>query len=97
MAKRAAARLRAEHAGSEGNEVNEVSAVPVVDAGTSFVSFVNFVAGPYAHPWPNALPELGARTIGPFELCSRCTAWSWVRYGAVVLCLQCAKAAEPPR
>jgi hypothetical protein len=44
MAKRAAAKLRAERVGYEGNEVNEVSDALPVAVETSFVSFVNFVA-----------------------------------------------------
>lgn len=48
--------------------------------------------GAYAYPWPDTLPGLGRRTVGPFALCSRCGAeHSWVRYGAVVLCLRCAR------
>src|SRR5262249_41355791 len=99
IAKRAAARLRAERAGNEGNEVNEVSAAPAAAAGTSFVSFVNFVGRPsgYARPWLDALPDVGARTIGPFDSSSRCAALSCARYGAVLLCLPCAKASEPAR
>jgi hypothetical protein len=46
----------------------------------------------YAHPWPDALPGLGRRIIGPFDACSTCSTWSWVRYGGVVLCLPCATA-----
>jgi hypothetical protein len=88
IAKRAAARLRA---ADEGNEVNEVSTAPAAAGGTSFVTFVNFVAPPsYAHPWPDALPGLGPRTIGPFDMCA-CGTWSWARYGAEVLCLTCAR------
>lgn len=103
MAKQAAARLRVERAGYEGNEVNEVSVAPAPAPATSFVKFVNFVAerSSYAHPWPDALPGLGPRRIGPFDLCSRCTRWSWVRYGRAVLCLPCAKATpndpQPPQ
>ena len=90
MAKRAAARLHEEQAGHEGNEVNEGSATAPE---TSFVSFVNFVAPlSYAHPWPDALPGLGRRAVGPFDPCARCGMGSWARYGDVVLCLPCAKA-----
>jgi hypothetical protein len=47
----------------------------------------------YAHPWPDALPGLGHRRVGPFDPCASpgCERWSWVRYGDVVLCLACAK------
>ncbi len=41
----------------------------------------------YAGPWPDALPELGPRSVGPFTPCSDCGAGSWVRYGDTVLCL----------
>ena len=51
---------------------------------------------PYASPWPDALPALGPRTVGPFEICSACSGWSWVRYGGVVLCLPCALAGLDP-
>lgn len=47
--------------------------------------------GAYSYPWPDALPGLGQRTVGPFARCSQCRAQhSWVRYGARVLCLACA-------
>jgi hypothetical protein len=49
-------------------------------------------AGPrYFHPWPDALPGLGCRTIGPFDECHDCATWSWVRYGTTVLCVGCAR------
>jgi len=53
----------------------------------------------YAHPWPDALPGLGRRSVGPFDPCSSsgCERWSWVRYGAVVLCLACAKSSAQVR
>ena len=57
-----------------------------------FVSKVPPPPRDYCHPWPDALPGLGLRSIGPFDCCSSCERWSWVRYGAVVLCLSCAKA-----
>ena len=48
----------------------------------------------YAHPWPDTLPGLGRRTIGPFDVCA-CGGWSWARYGGAVFCLACAtRAAE---
>jgi hypothetical protein len=96
MAKRVSARLRAERTGDEGNEVNEVSKSPVADRATSFVSFVNFVAVPsYSHPWPDVLPGLGPLRVGPFDPCSDCAKWSWVRYGDVVLCLPCVRRRAP--
>jgi len=72
MAKRVAARLRAERAGYKGSEVNEVGPAPAEATGTSFVSFVNFAAQPrdYAHPWPDSLTGLGRLTIGPFDVWS---------------------------
>lgn len=45
----------------------------------------------YAHPWPETLPLLGRRTVGPFALCAECERWSWVRYGDRVLCLRCSQ------
>jgi hypothetical protein len=59
---------------------------------------LQILAGPrvrrdaYAWPWPDELPRLGRRTIGPFDACTSCEQWSWVRYGHVVLCLRCATA-----
>jgi hypothetical protein len=52
----------------------------------------------YAHPWPDALADLGVRHVGPFDQCADCQRWSWARYGGVVLCLACARrrAAEAP-
>ncbi len=46
----------------------------------------------YAGPWPDALPGLGCRSVDFFEPCADCwgTRWSWVRYGATILCLICA-------
>jgi hypothetical protein len=46
----------------------------------------------YAHPWPDSLPGLGRRGVGPFGGCASCERWSWARYGPLVLCLFCAKA-----
>src|SRR5262245_29433311 len=34
----------------------------------------------WSHPWPDDLPGLGPRHVGPFESCV-CGAWTWVRYG----------------
>ncbi len=48
---------------------------------------------PEAHPpWPEALPPLGPRTVGAFTACAKCGSGSWVRYGNVVLCCDCANA-----
>lgn len=44
----------------------------------------------YAAPWPDSVPGLGARTVGPFESCQGCGRGSWIRYGDLVLCLACA-------
>jgi hypothetical protein len=46
----------------------------------------------YAHPWPDVLPTLGPRQVGPFIGCDGClgvgrSAGTWVRYGSVALCL----------
>jgi hypothetical protein len=49
----------------------------------------------YAHPWPDALPGLGPRRIGPFDLCVECGTGSWVRYGGLVLCLACSLRRTP--
>ncbi len=45
----------------------------------------------YAHPWPDELPGLGPRHVGPFDPCQGCGRGSWVRYGRAVLCLVCAE------
>ena len=52
--------------------------------------------GPYAYPWPDSLPALGARQVGPFDHCLDCERWSWARYGSVVLCLDCARRRSEP-
>lgn len=70
--------------GAQSYTTGEVSSLPVA-------------AHCYASPWPDALPGLGPRTVGPFETCARCQAWSWVRYGEAVLCLACAGQAEKGR
>jgi hypothetical protein len=51
----------------------------------------------YASPWPDEIPGLGLRAVGPFDACAGCEGWSWVRYGATVLCLACADRAEKDR
>jgi hypothetical protein len=48
----------------------------------------------YAFPWPDEIPALGSRAVGPFAPCA-CGRGSWVRYGGVVLCLSCANAVRP--
>jgi hypothetical protein len=45
-------------------------------------------------PWPDTLPGLGPRRIGPFTPCSRCQGGTWVRFGDRALCLACALAVE---
>ncbi len=45
--------------------------------------------GRYAFPWPDNLPALGPRKVGPFSPCSGCGEGTWVRYGAISLCLTC--------
>jgi len=49
---------------------------------------------PWAHPWPDALPALGRRSVGAFDLCDGCGRGSWARYGRMVLCLACALTRE---
>jgi hypothetical protein len=45
----------------------------------------------YAHPWPDVLPLLGPRRVGPFTPCSACRRrGTWVRYADAALCLACA-------
>ena len=51
-------------------------------------------AGParsYLHPWPDVLPGLGPRMVGPFIACEDCGTGSWARYGGRALCLPCAR------
>lgn len=45
----------------------------------------------YAFPWPDRIPDLGARRVQPFDLCGDCGAGSWVTYGDRVCCLPCAR------
>jgi hypothetical protein len=45
----------------------------------------------YLHPWPDVLPGLGPRMVGPFTACEDCGTGSWARYGGRALCLPCAK------
>jgi len=56
----------------------------------------NVLRSPYSYPWPDALPGLGPRHIGPFGPCAECSSSSWVRFGALVLCLACVKRRERP-
>jgi hypothetical protein len=44
----------------------------------------------YAHPWPDALPALGSRDVGPYTACADCGTGTWVRFGDYPLCLGCA-------
>ena len=48
----------------------------------------------YAFPWPDELPRLGRRRVGPYAPCSSCERWSWIRYGNAVLCLECVRRLE---
>lgn len=48
-------------------------------------------AGMDAPGWPEQLPGLGARRVGPFDPCTYCGVGIWVRYGPTVLCRQCAR------
>jgi hypothetical protein len=94
MAKQAK-QARAELRHKRPNDQTPADATPSV-----VMSFMSYRSA-YAHPWPDALPGLGRRTIGPFDMC-QCGAWSWARFGGRILCLACAlKAGEgtpkPPR
>jgi hypothetical protein len=40
--------------------------------------------------WPNALGGLGHRRVEAFVSCAECQTGTWVRYGAIALCLDCA-------
>ncbi len=49
--------------------------------------------------WPEELPSLGRRSVGPLVWCSRCAnaahaeaATTFVRYGSTPFCLTCARA-----
>jgi hypothetical protein len=88
MAKRARAELRQKRP----NDITQGKAPHLV-----VTSFRSSPASAYAHPWPDVLPGLGGRRVGPFDQCACCWRWSWVRYGRVVLCLTCAcrRATEP--
>jgi hypothetical protein len=83
LAKQARARLNEENPSYEINEFNEKTPI-------NLVNLVYLVTQNYAFPWPDSLPGLGSRIVGPFDRCA-CGAGSWVRYGAVVVCLPCAK------
>jgi hypothetical protein len=50
----------------------------------------------YSFPWPDEVEGLGRLHIGPFDRCAKCGAGSWVRYGATVLCIGCARPAPRP-
>jgi hypothetical protein len=45
----------------------------------------------YLFPWPDCVPRLGPRAVGPFTPCGDCGAGSWAVYGGRPLCLPCAK------
>ena len=51
----------------------------------------------YAFPWPDRIPDLGARRVQAFDVCADCGAGSWVAYGARVCCLACARLREMPQ
>ena len=78
MAKRASAELRKKR----NNEITPTEQTP---------NFVNSFISSYAHPWPDTLPGLGQRQVGPFDRCAKCGSGSWVRYAATVLCAPCAR------
>ena len=78
MAKQAAARLRAARDGAPpADDRNDITTEPAWRT-------------TYAHPWPDELPGLGPRHVGPFESCVGCGRGSWARYGGTVLCCPCA-------
>jgi hypothetical protein len=43
-------------------------------------------------PWPDVLPELGRKVVGPFGRCGLCPAGTFVQYGSARRCLDCARA-----
>src|SRR5436309_3180471 len=49
-----------------------------------------------ADPWPHELPTIGPRGRTTFVPCVLCGVGSWVTYGALVLCLDCARSAATP-
>ena len=101
---RAAREIQPEH---ERNEVTKEGTPPArLTAACPFLSMplpeqgvatsgdhsLSSLSRPYAHPWPDALPGLGPRTIVPFDCCIDCVHWTWVRYGPAALCLAHANA-----
>src|SRR5215813_15236748 len=58
--------------------------------GSDFVGKVRHATNVAFNPWPDSLPDLGARTIGAYDPCG-CGRWSWVRYGGKVICFGCAR------
>ena len=48
-------------------------------------------------PWPDRLPALGPRRVGPFTACALCERGTWARFGDTPLCLPCAQEADPER
>jgi hypothetical protein len=45
----------------------------------------------YLFPWPDSLPRLGPRAVGPFTPCGDCGTGTWATYGGLSLCLGCAR------
>lgn len=52
---------------------------------------------PAYSPWPDGLPSLGPRRVGPFTSCALCERGTWARFGDTPLCLPCAQGADPER
>jgi hypothetical protein len=50
----------------------------------------HMVRSPWRPPWPDGLPRLGPRRVETFVPCADCQTGTWVRYGALALCLDCA-------
>jgi hypothetical protein len=50
----------------------------------------HMVRSPWRPPWPDGLPRLGPRRVEAFVPCADCQTGTWVRYGALALCLDCA-------
>ena len=52
---------------------------------------------PAYSPWPDRLPPLGPRWVGPFTACALCERGTWARFGDTPLCLTCALGADVDR